>query len=83
MVRATRYKIASTIKITFYTILLSNRSFHLDIITKATREEIEAVLNKVCNGAPFKEFKLNERRSYQVGIPKAHYALVYNSGLTG
>ena len=58
-------------------------SIDIDIITKATRGEIEAILNKVCNGAPFKEFKLNERRSYQAGIPKAHYALVYNSGLTG
>lgn len=57
-------------------------SIDIDIITKATREEIEVVLNKVCNGAPFKEFELNERRSYQPGIPKAHYSLVYYSGLT-
>jgi hypothetical protein len=58
-------------------------SIDIDIITKATKEEIEAVLKNVCIGTPFKDYKLNEKRSYQPGIPKAHYSLTYNSGLTG
>ena len=58
-------------------------SIDVDIITKATREEIEAILNKVCSGTPFMKFTLNERRSYRPGIPKAHYSLIYTSSLTG
>ena len=57
-------------------------SIDIDIVTKAERAEIEEVLKNICNGSPFIDFKLNERRSYLPGVPKAHYALTYNSGLT-
>lgn len=58
-------------------------SIDIDIITQADRKEIEDTLNKICAGNPFLSFKLNEQRSYKPGIPKAHYSLFYQSGLTG
>lgn len=57
-------------------------SIDIDIITQATRSEIENVLKEICNKQPFTSFKLNEQRSYKPGIPKAHYSLIYSSGLT-
>lgn len=57
-------------------------SIDIDIITQATRSEIENVLKEICNKQPFISFKLNEQRSYKPGIPKAHYSLIYTSGLT-
>lgn len=57
-------------------------SIDIDIITQATRSEIENVLKEICNKQPFTSFKLNEQRSYKPGIPKAHYSLIYTSGLT-
>lgn len=58
-------------------------SIDIDIITQAGRNEIENILTEVCKKQPFTSFKLNEQRSYKAGIPKAHYSLFYNSGLTG
>ncbi|MBO9573391.1 MAG: nucleotidyl transferase AbiEii/AbiGii toxin family protein [Chitinophagaceae bacterium] len=58
-------------------------SIDIDIITQAEREEIERILNKICTGKPFLSFRLNEQRSYKPGVPKAHYSLFYQSGLTG
>jgi len=58
-------------------------SIDIDIITQAPRSEIENVLKGICNKQPFTSFKLNEQRSYKPGIPKAHYSLIYTSGLTG
>lgn len=57
-------------------------SIDIDIITQASRSEIENVLKGICNKQPFISFKLNEQRSYKPGIPKAHYSLIYTSGLT-
>jgi hypothetical protein len=57
-------------------------SIDIDIITQADRKEIENILDKICTGKPFLSFKLNEQRSYKPGIPKAHYSLFYQSGLT-
>ena len=58
-------------------------SIDIDIITQAERAEVEKALDEICNGIPFTGYKLNAQRSYQPGIPKAHYSLLYNSGLTG
>jgi hypothetical protein len=58
-------------------------SIDIDIITIATREDVEASLQSICIGKPFDSFRLNERRSYKPGIPKAHYELVYISPLSG
>lgn len=58
-------------------------SIDIDIITQADKKEIESILNTICTSSPFLSFKLNEQRSYKPGIPKAHYSLFYQSGLTG
>jgi len=57
-------------------------SIDIDIITEASRDQIEAVLEAICKAAPFYRYELNEKRSYKEGIPKAHYSLFYKSGLT-
>ena len=69
---------------TSLTLLLADAgrfSIDIDIITMATRDEIEAILNKICSGKPFLKFELSEHRSYKEGIPKAHYSLIYYSAL--
>ncbi len=58
-------------------------SIDIDIITTSTREDVEASLENICTGKPFNRFRLNERRSYKPGIPKAHYELEYISTLSG
>lgn len=55
-------------------------SIDVDIITKASRENIESNLAKICSSNNhFTKYELDERRSYKPGIPKAHYKLVYES----
>lgn len=56
-------------------------SIDIDIITTTDRTEVENVLSKICDGKPFRNFILNEHRSYKPGVPKAHYSLLYNSSL--
>jgi len=58
-------------------------SIDIDIITRASRAEIENVLTAVCAHSPFLKFKLSEHRSYKEGVPKAHYELYYMSTLSG
>lgn len=59
-------------------------SIDIDIITLEKREDVEQYLTKICTGQPFKKFELNEKRSYlPEGVPKAHYSLIYDSGITG
>lgn len=58
-------------------------SIDIDIITTATQETIETALKTLCTGTPFRGYTLNEKRSYQPGIPKAHYELQYVSSITG
>ena len=57
-------------------------SIDIDIVTTASREDIERVLTAICSGKPFSRFELNEKRSYKEGVPKAHYSLFYKSGWT-
>lgn len=58
-------------------------SIDIDIITTASREDIEKVLEIISKAAaPFYRFELNEKRSYKEGVPKAHYMLYYKSGWT-
>lgn len=58
-------------------------SIDIDIITQASRKEIERVLAAVCGQPPFHRFDLSEHRSYKGGVPKAHYSLYYTSALSG
>lgn len=54
-------------------------SIDVDIVTTESKEKIEAVLTGICTGGIFSSFELDERRSYQPGIPKAHYRLTFFS----
>jgi Nucleotidyl transferase AbiEii toxin, Type IV TA system len=54
-------------------------SIDIDIITMASREEIEHRLDAIAASSVFTGWTLDARRSYQTGIPKAHYKLEYTS----
>jgi Nucleotidyl transferase AbiEii toxin, Type IV TA system len=54
-------------------------SIDVDIITQAERKNIESILDRVVAVSLFTNWQLDERRSYQPGIPKAHYKLQYTS----
>lgn len=58
-------------------------SIDVDIIVnkkygaESTRREIDDVLAKIIESSAFTKWTLDEKRSYQEGIPKAHYKLEY------
>lgn len=56
-------------------------SVDIDIIVSPQigKEELEKYLSKVEEASTFSRMKLDERRSYQGDIPKAHYKFFYNS----
>ncbi|MBN9382211.1 MAG: nucleotidyl transferase AbiEii/AbiGii toxin family protein [Chitinophagaceae bacterium] len=54
-------------------------SVDIDIITEESRETIEEVLDKVIGTSHFVSWRLDRKRSYKPGIPKAHYELEYDS----
>lgn len=54
-------------------------SIDVDIITQADQARIEAILDEVIGHSHFTGWQLDAPRSYQPGIPKAHYKLEYSS----
>ena len=46
-------------------------SIDIDIISQASREDIENTLQRIWIQKPFKRFELSEHRSYKEGIAKA------------
>lgn len=58
-------------------------SVDIDIVVDAamTREELEGYLNKVVGTSTFIRVELDQRRSYQGEIPKAHYKFIYASNV--
>ena len=56
-------------------------SVDIDIIVspKISKEELEQYLSKIVEPSAFTRMELDERRSYQGDIPKAHYKFIYNS----
>ncbi|AWW30181.1 nucleotidyl transferase AbiEii/AbiGii toxin family protein [Echinicola strongylocentroti] len=56
-------------------------SVDIDIITTQSREEVEAILDKVVANSHFNSWDLQDRRSYKEGVPKAHYKFDYESSL--
>jgi len=58
-------------------------SIDVDIITSATRVELETALNSVTEGPNFHRYELDAKRSYLAGIPKAHYKIYFASSLQG
>lgn len=58
-------------------------SIDIDIICKAERKDLEEILNKVIETSHFTEWKLDEHRSYQPGVPKAHYKFSFDTKQQG
>ena len=56
-------------------------SVDIDVLTIQPRGEIEKVLDQVIEKSDFVQWKLDEKRSYKSGVPKAHYEFTYASGL--
>jgi predicted nucleotidyltransferase component of viral defense system len=57
-------------------------SIDIDIITEAKQEEIEAILERITQKSVFQSFSLDTKRSYQEGVPKAHYKLLFEGKKT-
>ena len=57
-------------------------SIDIDIICKTEQKHLEKILNKVVEDSKFSAVALDERRSYQPGIPKAHYIFQFDSVFT-
>ena len=59
-------------------------SIDIDIIVnpKINREELEIFLSKIIASSAFIRMELDESRSYQGDIPKAHYKFKYTSNFT-
>ncbi len=58
-------------------------SIDIDIICNAERKDLEEILNKVVESSHFTEWKLDEHRSYQPGVPKAHYKFAFDTKQQG
>ncbi len=56
-------------------------SVDIDILSTQTREEIEKTLDSIVGASHFINWELDERRSYQDGVPKAHYFIYYDSDI--
>ncbi len=56
-------------------------SVDIDIIvsSKISREELEKYLLKIFETSAFTRMELDEKRSYNGNIPKAHYKFIFNS----
>lgn len=56
-------------------------SVDIDIIVnpKIKREELETYLSKIAETSAFTRMELDEKRSYQGEIPKAHYKFIFTS----
>ncbi len=58
-------------------------SVDIDIILNPSisKEKLEEYLSKIVSSSVFTGMELDERRSYQKGIPKAHYRFLYESNV--
>ena len=58
-------------------------SVDIDIILSPSisKEKLEESLSKIVESSAFTKMELDERRSYQKGIPKAHYKFFYESNI--
>ncbi len=54
-------------------------SIDVDIICLAEREKLEKLLDIIVKHSSFTKVILDERRSYNDGVPKAHYVFEYES----
>jgi hypothetical protein len=54
-------------------------SVDIDILPTQSRDTIESIFDKVIKNSHFSKWELDEKRSYNAGIPKAHYEFAFNS----
>jgi hypothetical protein len=62
---------------------LKRFSTDIDILSTVEKNDIEKMLEGICKTSVFSRWELDDRRSYQPGIPKAHYKLFFISNLNG
>jgi hypothetical protein len=58
-------------------------SIDIDIVCRADRKNLEEILSKVIESSQFTEWKMDEHRSYQPGVPKAHYKFSFETKQQG
>lgn len=58
-------------------------SIDIDIICKTDRKPLEEILDKVIQTSKFTDWKPEEHRSYQPGVPKAHYKFIFDTNNQG
>lgn len=58
-------------------------SIDIDIICKAERGQLEDILQKIASESNFTGFELDKHRSYQPGVPKAHYKFSFDTKQQG
>jgi predicted nucleotidyltransferase component of viral defense system len=58
-------------------------SIDIDIICQLERTEIEKTLDVIVKNAQFNNWTLDEHRSYQEGVPKAHYKFHFDTKQQG
>ncbi len=58
-------------------------SIDIDIICNVERKDLEEIFNKVTETSHFTIWKLDEHRSYQPGVPKAHYKFFFETKQQG
>ncbi len=54
-------------------------SIDIDIICKFGREELEQTLSRIIESSRFTKWQLDEHRSYESGVPKAHYKFIFEA----
>ena len=54
-------------------------SIDIDIICNTERTDLEKVLDNIIQSSNFKNWQLDEHRSYQPGVPKAHYKFSFDT----
>jgi hypothetical protein len=62
---------------------LDRFSIDVDILTTASREELENHLQAITSQRDFTRFELDTKRSYRSRLPKAHYKIYFNSTYQG
>lgn len=54
-------------------------SIDIDIICNTKRKDLEKALDKIIQSSNFTNWQLDEHRSYQPGVPKAHYKFSFDT----
>ncbi|MEZ4828269.1 MAG: nucleotidyl transferase AbiEii/AbiGii toxin family protein [Saprospiraceae bacterium] len=58
-------------------------SIDIDIICNTDRKDLEKILAGVIETSHFNKWELDEHRSYQPGVPKAHYKFSFDTNQQG